>query len=78
MENFFEKLKEFVERYRDSDTQNLFFEFHGSKITYRIAEEIHYRVINLEAWHEEIKEILDEKCDYIRLLRDENKRLRGE
>lgn len=78
MENFFEKLEQFIEMYRNKDTQDIFFEFHGSKITYRIAEEIHYRVIQNECWHEELVATLDEKCDYIRLLRAENERLRGE
>lgn len=77
MENFFEKLKEFVESYRDSDTKDLLFEFHGSKITYRIAEEIYYLIIQNREWQKELEAILNEKCDYIRLLRDENERLRG-
>ena len=78
MENFFDKLTEFIEMYRESEKEGLFFEFHGSKITYRIAEEIYYLVICNREHQKEIEEILYEKCDYIRLLRAENERLRGE
>lgn len=78
MENFFEKLEQFIEMYRNKDTQDIFFEFHGSKITYRIAEEIYYLIIQNREWQKELEAILDEKCDYIRLLRDENERLRGD
>lgn len=76
MINFFTELKLFVERYNGENTDGLFFEYRGSKITYDVAEEIYMSYFPMiddrDAYYEE----LEEKNDYIRLLRQENARLR--
>lgn len=77
MINFFTELKLFVERYNCSDTEGLYFEYRGSKITYDVAEEIYMAYFPLCDEVEHCHEDLEEKADFIRLLREENSRLRG-
>jgi hypothetical protein len=77
MINFFTELKLFVERYNCENTDGLFFEYRGSKITYDVAEEIYMAYFPLCDEVQYCREDLEEKADFIRLLRDENSRLRG-
>ena len=77
MINFFTELKLFVESYNCSDTEGLYFEYRGSKITYNVAEEIYMAYFPLQTDCENAWETIDEQRDFIRLLREENARLRG-
>ena len=77
MTNFFEELKRFIEMNNGGNTYGLFFEYEEAKIPYSIAEDIYYLLVGQEEWQKEIEETIEEQRDFIRLLREENKRLRG-
>ena len=77
MTNFFEELKRFVENNKDADTTGLFLDFCGAIIPYNIAEDIYYLFVGQEEWQKEVEETIEEQMDFIRLLREENARLRG-
>ena len=75
MTNFFEELKRFIEM--NNGGYGLFFEFEEAKIPYSIAEDIYTLIVGQEEWQKEIEETIAEQSDFIRLLREENARLRG-
>ena len=77
MINFFDELKRFIEMHQDDDTRGLIFNFDGAIIPYHIAEMIYSRVDSADIWEKEMADTIDEQSDFIRLLREENKRLRG-
>ena len=77
MTNFFEELKRFIEMNNGGNTHGLFFEYAEAKIPYSVAEDIYYLLVGQEEWTKEIEETIEEQRDFIRLLREENKRLRG-
>ena len=77
MDNFFAALERFIKALEGTNPYGTFFEFDGAKIPYHIAEEIYLRVNAVVMWEKEIGENLEELNDYNRLLREENKRLRG-
>lgn len=77
MTNFFEELKRFIEMHQYGDTDGLIFNFDGAIIPYHIAEMIYSRMDSVDMWEKEMAETIDEQSDFIRLLREENKRLRG-
>lgn len=77
MTNFFEELKRFIEMNKDGDTRGLVFDFDGALIPYHIAEDIYYLLVGQDEWQKEVEETIDEQRDFIRLLREENARLRG-
>ena len=77
MSNFFDELKRFIEMNQDGDTDGLIFDFDGAIIPYHIAEMIYARMDSVDMWEKEMADTIDEQRDFIRLLREENKRLRG-
>ena len=76
MINFFTELKLFVERYNCEKTDGVWFEYCGSRITYEVAEEIYMAYFPLLSEFEGAMQVNDEQRDFIRLLREENARLR--
>ena len=77
MSNFFDELKRFIEMCQNCDTDGLVFNFDGAIIPYHIAEMIYARMDSVDMWEKEMADTIDEQSDFIRLLREENKRLRG-
>lgn len=77
MNNFFTELEIFIKHCVGINTNGIFFEYKEAKIPFDIAEQIHARLTGDAEWIDELNETLSEKDDFIRLLRDENKRLRG-
>lgn len=77
MINFFTELKRFVEQNQDGNTEGLYFEYRGSRIAFEVAFEIYNAYFPLQDDNEYMNEALDEQRDFIRLLREENARLRG-
>lgn len=77
MSNFFDELKRFIEMYQDGETDGLIFNFDGAIIPYHIAEIIYARMDFINMWEKEMEDTIDKQEDFIRLLREENKRLRG-
>ena len=79
MNTFLEKLKEFVLRYSDHEMANdLYFTNGDEKISFNHAEEIVSAVFGIKEQFDDLIEMIEEKDDFIRLLREENARLRGE
>lgn len=80
MVNFFTELKLFIERCERCESLNtdgLFFEFQGAKIPFDIALEIYNDHFGMQGELEYFNETFEEQRDFIRLLREENARLRG-
>ena len=77
MINFFTELEHFIQNCQNIDTNGVFFEYRGAKIPFDVATEIWQRWAEAEACMDMYNEKIEEQCDYIRLLREENKRLRG-
>ncbi len=78
MINFFDELKRFIENNQDINTDGLFFEYRGSRIAFTVAEEIYMNYFPLLMGCSDAIDTIDEQKDFIRLLREENARLRGE
>ena len=75
MTNFFEELKRFVELYKHEKDE--FFVWEESKISYDLAVEIYSSYFMMRDDYAGCIETIEEQRDFIRLLREENKRLRG-
>lgn len=75
MTNFFEELKRFVELYQHEKDE--FFVWEESEISYDLAFEIYSSYFMMRDDYEACLEDIEEQRDFIRLLREENKRLRG-
>lgn len=76
MVNFFTELQLFIERCQDGNTDGLFFEYRGAKIPFDIALEIYNDHFGMQGELEYFSETFEEQRDFIRLLREENARLR--
>ena len=76
MTNFFVELELFIKNCQNIDTDGVFFEFAGAKVPFDIAIQIYERLSGDEAYIDECAETIEEQRDFIRLLREENKRLR--
>ena len=76
MTNFFIELELFIRNCQNTDTGSIFFEFAGAKVPFDIAIQIYERLSGAEAYIDECAETIEEQRDFIRLLREENKRLR--
>lgn len=77
MTNFFTELELFIKACEDIDTDGVYFEYEGTKIAFDIANQIHGRLTGDAEWIDELNETISEQSDFIRLLREENRRLRG-
>lgn len=77
MSNFFNELILFIEMNQGDDTDGLIFNFEGAIIPYHIAKMIYVRMDFINMWEKDMEETVDKQEDFIRLLREENKRLRG-
>lgn len=79
MNNFFTELEKFIEYIKnETDKSKLFFEYRGSKISGDLAEEIWNVWGGANEYIDRCNETMEEQSDFIRLLREENKKLRGE
>ena len=78
MTNFFTELELFIKKCKGINTDGVFFEYDGAKIPYEIALDIHERLVGDSEWIHECEETISEQRDFIRLLREENARLRGD
>ena len=77
MNDFFSELKRFVENHQDTPTADVYILWEESKIQLNLAREIYASYfIMLNDYNACLKDI-DEPKDFIRLLREENMRLRG-
>ena len=78
MNNFFSELQRFVEHCQEiSSTEGIFLEYQGAKIPYKVAEEIYISYFPMREDLEACCEGIEELRDFVRLLREENSRLRG-
>lgn len=77
MNNFFSELKRFVERCQEiGSTDGIFLEYRGAKISYEVAEEIYVSYFPVCDELQACCEGIEELRDFVRLLREENARLR--
>lgn len=78
MRNFLEELKEFVLKYKDHEMANdLYFSYGEEKISYFHAELICSAVFGVQEQFDDLIATIEEREDFIRLLREDNARLRG-
>ena len=78
MNNFFSELQRFMEHCcKMGDTDGVFLEYEGAKIPYKVAEEIYISYFPMRDELQACCEGIEELRDFVRLLREENARLRG-
>lgn len=77
MNDFFTELKKFVEDRRNSDIDGVYLIYGNSRIYMDLALEIYRAYFPLLEDYQAGNELRDEQRDFIRLLREENARLRG-
>lgn len=78
MNDFFTELKNFVESDIHRPLSEFYFLYGNSKICGDVAQEIYMAYFPLLEDYRAGNDLRDEQRDFIRLLRDENARLRGE
>ena len=77
MNDFFSELKRFVEMHQNEPTADLYMVWEESEIHLALAIEIYMAYFPLLEDYQAGNELRDEQRDFIRLLREENERLRG-
>lgn len=77
MNDFFSELKRFIEDERNIGSEDVYLLYGNSRIYMDLAWEIYSAYFPLLEDYQAGNELRDEQRDFIRLLRKENERLRG-
>ena len=78
MNDFFSELKRFVENNIQNKIEDYYLIYGNSRIYGNLALEIYMAYFPLLEDYQAGNDLRDEQRDFIRLLREENERLRGE
>lgn len=82
MSNFIEQLKKWydtvIEHYEEEKRWNIYFEENKTRLPFYTVEEIINEIYGTKEYCEQLEEMLAERDDFVRLLRKENKELKGQ